>query len=115
MGPCDRTRDGVDRTCTHFRHSGTSRRPVRERDEAPRRGEGLRDLASRPWWSPRPARWPGASGCAYGAEPATGIDVMRKIAILGATGSIGKSTLDLVDRSPERFEVVAVTASTNAE
>ena len=39
----------------------------------------------------------------------------RKIAILGATGSIGKSTLDLVERSPERFEVVAVTAATNAE
>jgi 1-deoxy-D-xylulose-5-phosphate reductoisomerase len=41
--------------------------------------------------------------------------VRRKIAILGATGSIGKSTLDLVERSPERFEVVAVTAATNAE
>jgi 1-deoxy-D-xylulose-5-phosphate reductoisomerase len=41
--------------------------------------------------------------------------VSRKIAILGATGSIGKSTLDLVERSPERFEVVAVTAATNAE
>ena len=39
----------------------------------------------------------------------------RKIIILGATGSIGKSTLDLVERSPERFEVVAVTAATNAE
>ena len=39
----------------------------------------------------------------------------RKIAILGATGSIGKSTLDLVDRNPERFEVTAVTASTNVE
>ncbi|HVU29338.1 MAG TPA: 1-deoxy-D-xylulose-5-phosphate reductoisomerase, partial [Sphingomicrobium sp.] len=39
----------------------------------------------------------------------------RKIAILGATGSIGKSTLDLVERSPEEFEVVAVTAATNAE
>jgi 1-deoxy-D-xylulose-5-phosphate reductoisomerase len=39
----------------------------------------------------------------------------RRIAILGATGSIGKSTLDLVQRSPERFEVVAVTASTNTE
>ena len=39
----------------------------------------------------------------------------RKIAILGATGSIGKSTLDLVERSPERFEVVAVTAATNTE
>jgi 1-deoxy-D-xylulose-5-phosphate reductoisomerase len=41
--------------------------------------------------------------------------VRRKIAILGATGSIGKSTLDLVERSPERFEVVALTAATNAE
>jgi 1-deoxy-D-xylulose-5-phosphate reductoisomerase len=39
----------------------------------------------------------------------------RRIAILGATGSIGKSTLDLVERSPERFEVVAVTAATNSE
>jgi len=41
--------------------------------------------------------------------------VRRKIAILGATGSIGKSTLDLVERNPERFEVVAVTAATNSE
>ncbi|HEX4761528.1 MAG TPA: 1-deoxy-D-xylulose-5-phosphate reductoisomerase [Sphingomicrobium sp.] len=39
----------------------------------------------------------------------------RRIAILGATGSIGNSTLDLVERSPERFEVVAVTAATNSE
>jgi len=41
--------------------------------------------------------------------------VTRKIAILGATGSIGRSTLDLVERHPERFEVVAVTAATNTE
>lgn len=39
----------------------------------------------------------------------------RKIAILGATGSIGTSTLDLVERSPERFEIVAVTAATNVD
>jgi 1-deoxy-D-xylulose-5-phosphate reductoisomerase len=39
----------------------------------------------------------------------------RKIAILGATGSIGKSALDLIDLYPERFEVVAVTAATNSE
>ena len=39
----------------------------------------------------------------------------RKIAILGATGSVGKSTLDLIERNPDRFEVVAVTAATNAE
>ncbi|MFL6760539.1 1-deoxy-D-xylulose-5-phosphate reductoisomerase [Sphingomonas sp.] len=39
----------------------------------------------------------------------------RKIAILGATGSIGKSTLDLVERNPDAFEVTAVTAATNVE
>ena len=39
----------------------------------------------------------------------------RKIAILGATGSIGKSTLDLVERSPHRFEVVAVSAAKNVQ
>jgi 1-deoxy-D-xylulose-5-phosphate reductoisomerase len=41
--------------------------------------------------------------------------VRRRIAILGATGSIGKSTLDLIERSPERFEVVALTAATKSE
>ena len=41
--------------------------------------------------------------------------MIRKIAILGATGSIGKSTLDLVDRNRDRFQVTAVTAATNVE
>ncbi|HEY0629463.1 MAG TPA: hypothetical protein VGD23_09050, partial [Sphingomicrobium sp.] len=31
----------------------------------------------------------------------------RKISILGATGSVGTSTLDLVERHPDKFEVVA--------
>ena len=39
----------------------------------------------------------------------------RRLAILGATGSIGKSTLDLVEHNRERFEVTAVTAATNVE
>ena len=39
----------------------------------------------------------------------------RRIAILGATGSVGRSTLDLVERSPERFEVVALTAQRNVD
>ena len=39
----------------------------------------------------------------------------RRISILGATGSIGQSTLDLVERSPDRFEVAALTAATNVE
>jgi 1-deoxy-D-xylulose-5-phosphate reductoisomerase len=34
---------------------------------------------------------------------------------LGATGSVGKSTLDLIERNSDRFEVVAVTAATSAE
>ena len=39
----------------------------------------------------------------------------RKIAILGATGSVGKSTVDLVERNRDRFTVTAVTAATNVE
>jgi 1-deoxy-D-xylulose-5-phosphate reductoisomerase len=39
----------------------------------------------------------------------------RKIAILGATGSVGASTLDLVERAPERFEVVALTAGSDVD
>ena len=37
------------------------------------------------------------------------------ITILGATGSIGVSTLDVVARHPERFRVVALTAHTDVE
>ena len=39
----------------------------------------------------------------------------RTVAILGATGSIGRSTLDLIERSPDRFEVVALTANSGVE
>jgi 1-deoxy-D-xylulose-5-phosphate reductoisomerase len=34
----------------------------------------------------------------------------RSVTILGATGSVGRSTLDLIERNRERFEVLAVTA-----
>ena len=40
---------------------------------------------------------------------------MRRLVILGATGSIGRSTLDLVERNRDQFEVTAVTAATNVE
>ena len=41
---------------------------------------------------------------------------MRKtVSILGATGSVGASTLDLIERSPDRFEVVALTANEDSE
>ncbi len=38
---------------------------------------------------------------------------MKKVAILGATGSIGTSTLNLIEAAPDRFEVTAVTAASN--
>ncbi len=39
----------------------------------------------------------------------------RGICILGATGSIGKSTLDVVARHPERFRVLVLTANRRVE
>jgi 1-deoxy-D-xylulose-5-phosphate reductoisomerase len=36
---------------------------------------------------------------------------VKTVTILGATGSVGSSTLDLIEREPERFEVVALTAN----
>lgn len=38
-----------------------------------------------------------------------------RLSVLGATGSIGTSTLDLVSRTPEKFEIVALTAQSNAK
>ncbi len=40
---------------------------------------------------------------------------MQRVAILGSTGSIGVSTLEVIGRHRERFEVFALTASTQVE
>lgn len=40
---------------------------------------------------------------------------MKGICILGATGSIGVSTLDVVSRHPDKYNVIALTANTNIE
>ena len=40
---------------------------------------------------------------------------MKRIAILGSTGSIGCSTLNVVESYPERFEVVALASGSNAK
>lgn len=39
---------------------------------------------------------------------------MRRVTILGATGSVGTSTLDLIARAPDTFEVTALTANGDA-
>ena len=40
---------------------------------------------------------------------------MRKIAILGSTGSIGRSTLSVAESYPDRFQIVALAAGSNVE
>jgi 1-deoxy-D-xylulose-5-phosphate reductoisomerase len=40
---------------------------------------------------------------------------VKKIALLGSTGSIGTSTLEVVEQHPEDFAVVAMAAGTNVE
>ena len=43
------------------------------------------------------------------------MDGVKRIALLGSTGSIGTQTLDVVRKHPDRFQVVALAAGSNAE
>ncbi|TXI19685.1 MAG: 1-deoxy-D-xylulose-5-phosphate reductoisomerase [Nitrosomonas sp.] len=43
------------------------------------------------------------------------MSTVRQIAILGSTGSIGESTLDVIARHPDRFQAFALTANNNTE
>ncbi len=38
---------------------------------------------------------------------------MKKISILGATGSVGQNTIDLIRRAPDRYDIVALTGGAN--
>ncbi|MBE9563922.1 MAG: 1-deoxy-D-xylulose-5-phosphate reductoisomerase, partial [Proteobacteria bacterium] len=38
-----------------------------------------------------------------------------QITLLGATGSIGSSTLDVVSRHPDKYQIYALTANTNVD
>ena len=40
---------------------------------------------------------------------------MKKIVVLGATGSIGRQTLDIVRAFPDEFQVVGLAAGNNLE
>ena len=39
----------------------------------------------------------------------------QRVCVLGATGSIGTNTLDVLARHPERFEVVALSGATRVD
>ena len=45
----------------------------------------------------------------------TPVVARKRVTVLGATGSVGTSTLDLIGRNPHLFEVVALTAHSNVE
>ena len=53
----------------------------------------------------------GAQGSARRLPAEAGV---RSITVLGATGSVGQSTLDIIGRNPHLFELMAVTAKSNA-
>src|SRR5579883_1390850 len=40
---------------------------------------------------------------------------MKRIAILGSTGSIGRSTLSVAESYPERFEILTLAAGSNVD
>ena len=40
---------------------------------------------------------------------------MKKLVVLGSTGSIGKSTLSVVNHHPDRFQIVGLAAGSNVE
>ncbi len=43
------------------------------------------------------------------------MNTLKGVTILGSTGSIGVSTLDVIARHPGRFKVVALTANTQVD
>src|SRR6201998_2908221 len=43
------------------------------------------------------------------------LEHMKRIAILGSTGSIGRSTLRVAESYPDRFEIVTLAAGSNLE
>jgi 1-deoxy-D-xylulose-5-phosphate reductoisomerase len=43
------------------------------------------------------------------------VETVKRVSVLGSTGSIGSSTLDLIGRTPEAFEIVALTGQSNVD
>jgi 1-deoxy-D-xylulose-5-phosphate reductoisomerase len=40
---------------------------------------------------------------------------MKKISLLGSTGSIGTNVLDVIERNPEKFQIVGMSAGNNVD
>ena len=51
----------------------------------------------------------------YERKAELNLDVQRSVTVLGSTGSVGRNTLDLIARDPERFRLEALTGHRNAK
>jgi 1-deoxy-D-xylulose-5-phosphate reductoisomerase len=40
---------------------------------------------------------------------------MRRVIILGSTGSIGTQAIEVIDKNPDKFQVVGLAAGSNSE
>jgi 1-deoxy-D-xylulose-5-phosphate reductoisomerase len=49
------------------------------------------------------------------AHPSEKIELVKKLAILGSTGSIGNSTLSICESFPDRYQVVSLAAGSNID
>ena len=66
---------------------------------------------------PASGYWSGERMAMFGVVPSLepiAAASMRSITVLGATGSIGSSTIDLIKRNPDRYRVEALAAGRNA-
>src|SRR3569833_3039773 len=92
------------------------RRPHRKPSEALRGGQGQRYSVSGSWG--RNGSYRQRDGRRSGAVlriDRVGGDRVIGVAILGSTGSIGESTLDVVARHPDRYRLVAIGANRNVK
>ena len=86
------------------------------RDARAARGRTRRSIASVRAAANNEARygacWPGRAEVPANV-PALGNGNVKKISLLGSTGSIGTQTLDICEEHPDKFEVVALSAGRN--
>src|SRR5206468_12932938 len=74
------------------------------------RRQGCRRPHSGPWRRARPHRRPALQRARALLLRQAGDRRMKRITVLGATGSIGLRTLEIVSSFPEEFSVAAVAA-----
>src|SRR5690606_21301153 len=96
------------------RGSGAGRRLLRKLAQAARGREGQLPPDPGPRRRVRPGGWAATRGDRGRHACGEHRQLTRSISILGATGSVGASTLDLVRRNRDEWRVVALTANCSA-